>query len=64
MTDQCKHCAYRSDTKSCLAADCFQHESWYARMQQERIDELTHRVNIQADVIEKLERQIHEEPRF
>ena len=40
MTDQCKNCELRGDIKKCLAADCFHHENWYARVQQERIDKL------------------------
>ena len=41
MTDQCKHCLYRGDLKTCLAAECFHHENWYAVEQQKRINILT-----------------------
>lgn len=44
MTDQCKHCTYRGDIKACLAAECCQHENWYAVEQQKQIDELEHAV--------------------
>lgn len=45
MTDQCKHCELRGDIEKCLAADCFQHENWYAIKQQERIKELENALN-------------------
>lgn len=34
MTDQCKHCTYKGDIKACKAAECFQHENWYAKQLQ------------------------------
>lgn len=40
MTDQCKHCTLRGDIKSCKAALCFQHESWYALEQEKIINQL------------------------
>ena len=38
--DECKHCTLRGDIKSCRAAICSHHESWYAKHQQEYIDKL------------------------
>ena len=46
MTDQCNNCSLKGDIKKCLATDCFQHENWYAKEQQERIDELVSAVLI------------------
>ena len=40
MTDQCMHCELKGDIKKCLAIECFQHENWYAKKQQSRIDAL------------------------
>lgn len=64
MTDQCKPCELRGDIEKCLAADCFHHENWYAKKQQELLNEAREKVEVQRLVIKKLERQIHEEPRW
>lgn len=64
MADQCKHCSLRGDLKACLATECSKHEDWYAVEQQKRINKLEERIEVQSLVIEKLERQIHYEPRF
>ena len=40
MTDQCKHCSFIGNLAECLKADCYQHENWYAKKQQERISKL------------------------
>ena len=40
MTDQCLHCEHKGSLKKCLEADCSQHENWYAKKQQWRIDEM------------------------
>ncbi|MCP4256848.1 MAG: hypothetical protein GY774_04875 [Planctomycetes bacterium] len=44
MTDQCKHCEFKSDTKKCLTVECSHHENWYTKQQQERIEQLLSRV--------------------
>ncbi len=31
LIDQCKHCVFRGHIKKCQAAECSQHESWYAK---------------------------------
>ena len=50
MTDQCKNCSLKGDIKKCLASDCFQHENWYAKEQQKRIEELEEIVNAVAHI--------------
>ena len=40
MTDQCKFCTHRGDLKACLADTCSHHENWYAKAQQDVIDQL------------------------
>ena len=40
MTDQCINCELKGDIKMCLASECFQHENWYAKNQQSRINHL------------------------
>lgn len=30
QNDQCRHCTYKGDITACKAAECSQHESWYA----------------------------------
>ena len=40
MTDQCGNCDLKGNIKKCLEADCFQHENWYAKEQQKRINGL------------------------
>ena len=40
MTDHCKSCHLRGDINACKAAECHQHENWYAVDQQKEIDDL------------------------
>ena len=50
MTDQCGNCQLKGDINQCLAAECFQHENWYAKEQQKRIDNL----QAQVDALEEI----------
>lgn len=43
MVDQCKHCSYKGDIKTCESAECFQHENWYAKQKRAEIDRLKNR---------------------
>ena len=38
--DECKHCTYRGDFKTCSDAECSRHDGWYAGQLRERIAEL------------------------
>ena len=48
MSDQCRHCTLRGDIEACRAAECFQHENWYAVQQQQEIIRLKARLERQA----------------
>ncbi len=62
MTDQCRPCELKGDIKKCLAAECFHHENWYAKQQQERIDELQDTLTQIAEWCEAYPLKIFPEP--
>ncbi len=55
MTDQCINCALKDDLNACQTADCFQHESWYARKMQSQIEQLEKDKNNLSGLIENLQ---------
>ncbi|MCP5004956.1 MAG: hypothetical protein GY941_13630, partial [Planctomycetes bacterium] len=63
MTDLiCKYCALKGNIEKCLSADCAQHDSWYAKEQQEKIEELQDTLTLIAEWCEAYPLKIFPEP--
>jgi hypothetical protein len=54
IVDQCKHCVFRGDIKKCQAAECSQHESWYAKTLSYKVERLKEENEAQEMVMDLL----------
>ncbi len=60
----CEPCESRGDIKKCLTVECFHHENWYAKQQQERIDELQDTLTLISEWCEAYPLEVFPEPDF
>ncbi|MCP5008302.1 MAG: hypothetical protein GY941_30865 [Planctomycetes bacterium] len=65
MTDLiCKYCALKGNIEKCLSADCAQHDSWYAKEQQEKIEGLQDTLTLITEWCEAYPLEAFPEPDF